>query len=213
MKNIGITLLFIILTHWAFGQFSEIPNRFVDESALFSSWRNNIALVGTPYLDTAFVDAEFVSQNEIFKAPIRYDVVSDAFEANYEGKQLRLNVDFVDLVTIGSAQFFYQYFEGSKKVFELLGQNGDKKLIKKHKRIFSQAVTGVPYQEDKPARFEDLAPRYFLTEGGQIKVEVSNYKALYKYFPERKKELQEFIKKGKIQRESDEDMKKLFAIL
>ncbi len=213
MQKLGFTLGFIILALAAFSQFTEIPSRYVDPNLIFKMRPGFSTIEGSPYLDTTFVDAQFSYQNENFQAPLRYNIVNEGFEARHQGQILGLSPEYVDEINLGESTYLYQFFEGQKKVFELLGQNGDKKLLKKHIIVFAQAVTGVPYQDDQPARFEQQKPRYYLMVDGAIKIELSNFKALYKLFPDRKKELQSFIKKQKIDRNSDEGMLKLFAVL
>jgi len=207
MQKLFSTFGFILMALAAFSQ------RYVDPDLLFKMRPGLSAIEGTPYLDTTFVDAQFSYQNESFRAPLRYNIVGEGFEARHQGKVLALSPDYVDEVNLGESTYIYQYFEGKKKVFEILGQNNNKKLLKKRNTVFVQAVTGVPYQDDQPARFQQQVPRFYLMVDGSIKIELSNFKALYKLYPERKKELQSFIKKQKIDRTTDEGMLKLFAVL
>lgn len=208
-------LLFLMATAWA--QDVPGPKFFISDAMNYEPWTkinpSQSKIVGTPYLDSAFVDGAFVYNNEKYSLPIRYNVYSDAFEARYEGQNMYLSENFIDMVMIKDARFIYYYHEGKKRVFEIIGQKGDDRLLKRRSKQLTTAVTGVPYQDDKPAAFEDRVPRYFalLSEGKLL--EISNFNVLYKNYPDRKKELQAFIKKNKIKKYSEEDLKKLFAIL
>ena len=170
---------------------------------------------GIPYYSAGFVRAK-VGDTPSY-VPIRYNTFLDAIEIMadsnvYEIPREESYPKFTfegtneKLVLVNSRDEFAGYF------FELA--SGKNRLLKKITTKFYDAVPAPnSLISGTPARFETLKPVYFIkTEDALIKIP-KNTKDLAQSFPDKKNELNDFLKSNKTKLNNEADLIKLSQFL
>lgn len=166
---------------------------------------------GDAYINKHFSSAKI--ENAKSEVPARYNMFTDEIEILGNGDVFILpkssqypKISFINpsmtLVFAENGNEPAGYYQ------ELVG--GKNLLLKKMRVEFRDAVRAVnTYTRDYPARFENSKPAYFIkTESKLIKIS-KDEKELIKNFPEKKSEIQSFIKSDKIKLNKEVDLIKL----
>lgn len=170
---------------------------------------------GIPYYSAGFVRAK-VGDTPSY-VPIRYNTFLDAIEIMadntvYEIPREESYPKFTfegtneKLVLVNSHDDYAGYF------FEI--SSGKNRLLKKVTTKFHDAIpSNNSMITSTPARFETLKPIYFIkTEDALIKIP-KNTKDLGQSFPDKKNELNDFLKSNKIKLNNEADLIKLSQFL
>lgn len=178
--------------------------------------------IGSPYLQKMFASAKISTVTK--SVPMRYDVFSDEFE-------------FIDskndtLVLIKSNQFNIITFAGTNTKYQLVNYTNDKGetidgyLINLHENkgyilfkkqnvtYFSEKEARNSYQKAIPAKFVQTKDSFYLKNGDLgISEFPSNKKTFLKLFPEKKDDIEAFLKKNNIDFSKESDKMKIVDFL
>jgi hypothetical protein len=177
---------------------------------------------GSPYLNKAFSHAKVgdVVQNAL----LRYNACYDEFEfINSKNDTLVLNNAAVfSTITITYPKAVYQYVNFTEKngkfntgyLVNLFEKNGFI-LYKRQKIKYYDAIPAKSsYDTSTQARFVPLKDTFFLKKiEGEIFELPSNKKEFLKLYPEKKPEIEIFIKQNDIDLEKEQDVIKLIEYL
>lgn len=166
---------------------------------------------GSPYLKTEFQSAQI--GNDYKNIPTRYNSYTDSFEFKKDGATYIIpKEDNLSRIM----------FEVTGETFVLLNLNGNKTYLKEvdqqsglYKKIttvfkeFKKATSS--YEEDIPASFEQLDPKYFLLNNGSL-IEVTK-KNLNSSFPGKEKALKDFIKTNNLNWDKERDLVKIASFI
>ena len=178
--------------------------------------------LGSPYLNKAFLHAKVgdVVQNAL----LRYNACQDEFEfINSKNDTLVLNnAAAFSTITITNPKAVYQYVNFTEKsgkfntgyLINLYEKNGYI-LYKRQKIKYYDAIPAKSsYDTSTQARFVPLKDTFFLKKiDGEIFELPSNKKGFLKLFPEKKTEIEIFIKQNDIDLEKEQDLIKLIGYL
>jgi hypothetical protein len=176
---------------------------------------------GSPYLNKLFAPALVagVSKN----AMMRYDAFSDEFEfVNSTRDTLVLNkVEPYTNITFTITNTKYQLVDYKNKGKETKGyliwlfEKNNYALFKKQNVLYTKArIAKSGYEKDTPAKFEKGNDTFFLKDGDKgISEFPSNKKGLLKLYPEKKAEIETFVKQNDIDFDKESDLIKIVDFL
>ncbi|MGC4039795.1 MAG: hypothetical protein QM710_03095 [Flavobacterium sp.] len=176
---------------------------------------------GSPYLNKMFAPATVsgVSKN----AMMRYDAFNDEFEfINAAKDTLVLNkVTPYTNITFTVPNTRYQLlnynYEGKAHNGYLiwLYEKNNYSLYKKQNIAYvKERIAKSSFDKDTPAHFENKKDTYYLKNGDKEILEFpSGKKELIKLYPEKKNEIEVFLKQNKIDFEKDQDRIKIIDFL
>jgi hypothetical protein len=177
--------------------------------------------LGTPYLNVAFAPAKVSNVDKT--AMLRYDAFRDEFEfINEKLDTLVLNKkEPFTSITFTLTKTTYQLTNYSLKGKETTGylislfQKNNYVLYKKQNILFSkERLAKSGYESNTPAKFERGKDTFFLKDGDKgISEFPSNKKALLKLYPDKKTEIEAFIKQNNIDFDKEPDIIKLVDFL
>lgn len=173
---------------------------------------------GSPYLNAQFVESELISFDSIkyINVKFRYNIYADQMEylAGEEILTLANPIDFRYFILYEDI-FVYQAFTsaGSKPqrgFFQLLFSSPSVTLSKKMTTIYEPADELQAFAEPKPARFTKKSDKYYLSFPGSLPAEVSlNSRRVLAAFPDKIKELENFISDKRMRFRNEDDLVKL----
>lgn len=178
-------------------------------------------IVGSPYLNKMFAPA--IVSNVSKNAMMRYDAYSDEFEfVNSTRDTLVLNkVEPYTAITFTITNTKYQLVDYNNKgkmtkgYLIWLAEKNNFTLYKKQNVTYTkERIAKSGYEKNTPASFERAHDTYYLKDNDKGIFEFpSNKKGLIKLFPEKKTELESFIKQNSIDFEKESDMIKIVDFL
>lgn len=166
---------------------------------------------GTPYYKADFESAKFDDTPTV--APIRYNTFLDVVEILIDNniyeipreatpKKFTFTKTNERLVVVDTHDEYAGYF------FEIA--DGKYKILKKIKTKFYGAVPSkTHFAAGTVSRFESQRPLYFIKAESSEVITLKNTKDLLTYFPEKKDELNNFLKTNKIKLTEESDLVKL----
>jgi hypothetical protein len=171
-------------------------------------------ITGTPYTTDDFVLGKVIGYKNDYL--LRYDAFSDQMHAKRDdGKIVLINKEIITEVTFndGTKYVVFNYtFDGAKKngYLEVLSSNSAISLLKKDVINFRPAqkpATG--YDQPKPPVFKKARDRYLMSNK---KGEVNSFnkkKDFLQLFPDKKNDIEKFIKSNKIKFTKEKDLIRL----
>ncbi|SIT25782.1 hypothetical protein SAMN05421786_11585 [Chryseobacterium ureilyticum] len=172
-------------------------------------------IIGSPYHTTEFHLAKVADNYD--KVTVRYNSYTDEVEYQKDGKPLVLpKEEQFSRIEIASPKSTMVLLETKDELsgyfFELV--NGNNKLYKKVKTKFNDAVPAAnSYASDKAAFFKTLDPVYYIkTPNGFIRKPKKD-KDIFAFFPDKKEQIQQFLKTNSIKLNKEEDLVKLVNFL
>ena len=204
MKNIFTTfcLLFSML---AYSQFTDRGVlKVLDEQWLKTNFNQDEKDVqGSPYLDKEYSYATVDGVKE--KILARYNIFSDEIEFKKDGKVM---------IVPKSDLYTHFVFENGEKI-QLIDDKyyinvyglEDGFLYKKMKskyQEFKKATSG--YGDDKPAKFTNQTEAYYIGANNKLVEFPKNKEDFAKLFPEKNKEILDYLNKNKNKLKSEVDM-------
>jgi len=223
MRKIFIGLIIFLFAFSASAQnlwLGAEGQKFYDELLLRKSLKGEYGKYeGSPFLNEEFGEATVISsENEVFeKVPLRYNVYSDLFEVELEegvynlkrgGMAARVKLDDRDFVFT-----FYDYQSTEREGYLEVLIEGYYSLYKKYQIVFQEAEEAKPYQEAKPAAFQERAPLFYISSGENKPVFVKTKKNLLDIAGDKEQELKAFIKDSKLKIRDEADMVKAVEFL
>ncbi len=177
--------------------------------------------IGIPYLNKAFTPAKVSGVGKT--AMMRYDVFRDEFEfVNEKRDTLVLNkAEPFSSITFTITNTTYQLLEYTDKgkktngyLISVLEKNSYALYKKQNVSYTKERIAKSGYESNKPATFERTRDTFFLKNGEQgISDFPSSKKGLIKLYPERKTEIEAFVKQHTIDFGKESDLSKLVEFL
>lgn len=216
MKTIYISLFFITCTMTMAAQnlwLGAEGQKFYDELIMRKAARGEIeSYEGSPYMNEEFKKATVISSEDMVfeKVPIRYNVYYDLFEVQLEEGIYNLRRGgIVSQVNLEDHRFIYStydYLSSEGEGYLELVMEGEYTLYKQHQVVFKEAEPAQPYQEAKPAKFEERDPLFYIAHGDKQPVFIRNRRSLLDIAGKKGKTLKDFIKDERLKIRNEEDM-------
>jgi hypothetical protein len=220
MKTTGLLLL------TAFGLSSYVSHSQYTQSRMsggqiITSKEKSQTATGTMYTSENYMPARI--SNSTNTVLLRYNAYQDYFEMSnpQEGKTVILPKDAgvtVKFVNSNQSYAVVDYkTEKGEAVNGYLTVISDSPNVKMYRRerVFLQpeSFPGNSYQSYKPAAYKRGSDEFYIKVKDSEAVFISSKKDLAKLFPEKSKEILDFIKKNKIDLEQEESLAKLGSYL
>ena len=171
---------------------------------------------GSPYLFPDYREAFIVmDDNSHYHGKLRYDLYTDEMEFQVKGHTYWITPrERVKKITLDNRTFIFLKTKGNKKgsYYELV-VDGPCRLLARHLITFHEAEEAKPYQDPKPARFENKHTLYYLqrnNDPGTLEL-VRNKKSLLTFLQDHAQEIGKFIKKEHLSVNREEDLKKIIT--
>lgn len=168
-------------------------------------------IAGSPYYDSNFQAAKLVGTEE--HLPIRYNILHDNLEfirdekimvvpreEIYKSFKFIHNSEQIDLI---NNTYYIKFYEGKK----VNAYSKPKVRFQKSEK----AASG--YQDDKPAKFINQPTDYFLQINGSLTPVPKKHKDFIQLFPDRKDELQKYLKAHRPKLNDKNDLKKVLQFI
>lgn len=193
-------------------EFIEYNNIIMTNSRSDNSYAD---VEGTPFLYGDFVVGKVKLNNgKYYEGELRYDNYKRNLEFKNETGDVYevLTPEKINSVALGDVTLKHVLIGGEGGFFrQLVG--GGYSLLALDEAEYQDPKPARPYVEAKPARFVKKSPVYYLYSDVDGLVELKNRKSLASVYPEKVKEISNFVKKEKIKFSSHEDLAKLVDYL
>lgn len=219
-RNLSLIILLVLQVNAGFGQDTRIRTDFSEITGRrYSTEKSKIE--GSPYLNKFFYNANIGENfNNVF---MRYNVYKDEFEfINQKNDTLVLNksddyknITFTGLKTTYNLISYVEKKETKKGYFLLVHKKNNTILYKKQRiSFFAAKSASTPYGNDVPAKFVPTDDKYFIKFNEQEILELTtSKKAIIKLFPEKKTEIENYIKTNNLDLEKEKDLIRLIDFL
>jgi len=194
--------------------------KFYDEFLIRNAAKGEVERYeGSPYMDEEFSEATVISsENQVFeKVPVRYNVYYDLFEVQMEEVVYNLKRGgIVSKVTLSGHNFLYMtynYQSGEGEGYLELITEGMYTLYKQYQVVFKKAEPAQPYQDAKPAMFQERDPLFYIAYGDNQPVFIKNKRNLMDIAGDNEKALKDFINDNGLKVRNEEDMVKAVEFL
>jgi hypothetical protein len=167
---------------------------------------------GNPYLFDEFMEAEIylTDGREYEKIPMNYNIHNDDFEFLTEDVSYSLgNNDIVKNIKVGDRDFYYRsytYNSARIKGYLELVADGEHRVFKKHRVIYTEPKATRGYVEAQPARFTPRSPDYFIELAGGSIVYFNKLSEIADLLPEESEKVNKYIKDNRLKARREEDI-------
>lgn len=169
---------------------------------------------GSPYSNDNFFDAQITIMDTVVTVPVKYNVVLDEMEFRKDDKTYALVAKEKTEVKMVLSKVTYNYVRynienTTKKGFLIRNTTNDKINFYSKEVItyvpFKEAINA--YTQATPAHYRKDSNIYFIGLGNGNIVEMpTKKKELLKMFPNKEKEIEEFLKSNKISFKDEKDL-------
>ena len=181
--------------------------------------KKETAAEGSMYINDKFIPAKISGQQSTYM--LRYNAYHDYFEmTGSDGEPKQLPVTPGEQITIINKNYILADYKDSKdesfKGYLSVIYGGTKVKIYRRERIVYQAATEAAnsYQQGKPAAYKRAADEFYISTDGQPALFLQpSRKGISKLFPDKAKQIQEFMKANNIDLETEEGLKRIGAYL
>ncbi len=197
------------------GQISSTLNDFYDNFRRNKAQGGNAVsnIMGSPHENSEFEKGDIYTTLKQHYSGIllRYNIFDNQMEfRNPEGEVNIISPpDIIDSVIIGESKYIYlPFISGSKETksfFKVLTSREPFLLIKMYV-VFKEPEPPGGYKEAVPATFVRMQDELYLTLSPGEPVKVNGKKEFLEFFPARKDEIDDFIKKNKIRFSKPEEV-------
>jgi len=216
MKRIFIGIFSLI----GFSVISQTTNISITSGHSFNMIADDtpVKVVGTMYYDESFSQARIDDGTEVVL--LRYNALKDEMEFRQGSDMYYLIKDDYTKVDFFNNKKLYQYLKYTdidkieKRGFLLRLFDGEKSLYKSEKIILvpeRPSTTG--YEIAKPAEYKKTKENYYIKNGELTVIFPKNKKELLKMFPDKNKEISDFLKKKKPSFSKETDLIELIRFL
>lgn len=171
-------------------------------------------IVGTPYFNVNFMSAIIGNTNE--KAPIRYDAHLDRIEILFDDKVYEVprneDIPVFKFEMINTPIVYVKETKGY--YFRLV--DGKNQLLKKEKIKLKEIKSSIEPNsliKEGYIKFEKQNPLYFIKAGEKLLQVPKNAKDFVNIYPDRREELERFIKENNIKIKQEESLIKLVQFM
>ena len=180
---------------------------------------SNKAAEGSMYLNEQFLPSKISGQQITYM--LRYDAYHDYFEmTGSDGAAKRLPANPGEQITTANKTYTLVDYKTSKneniKGYLSLIYTGSKAKIYRRERVIFQAASesNNSYVQGKPAAYKRAEDEFYISVDGQpAQFLQPSRKGISKLFPDKAKQIQEFMKTNNVDLDNDEGLKKLGAFL
>lgn len=222
MKTKFIIAFLLLLVHTANSQqlmsvLDPSGTSTLDRNRLENKKKN---IAGTPFEDEKYMPARISGVNEV--AMIRYNAYADQIEVEVEGATYNLpkKDEYNEIVFVGSNKTIsLKSYSDSKGVntygylYEIASGKKSKVYLKKIVILTPEKEPISSYDSYVPAKYNSGNDEYYFELNGQIKFMPKGKKDLIALFPNKKSEIQSFLKQNKISFKEESDIIKLSEFL
>ena len=228
IKKITVSIILLIIPLVSFSQVQGFNLKFevINPNQAGKIFKNPTSetyrILGSPYTESKFAYAEV--ENVAQKYFMRYNAYSDNFEfITFQNDTLAMDrIDNFSNITFTKPHKKYSYLNyiskskgrGKGYLVELY-TNADFSLYKKEAITFyagKKAKTSL--ESDLPASYSQVKYSYFFKNKGVNIVQFPDSKKQFiKLYPDKKSEIESFVKENKISFDEEEDMKKIIDLL
>ncbi len=171
---------------------------------------------GSPYLNDEFINGTIytTSNYQYPNIPLRYNIYSDNLEFKTPTDEIyQLSApEVIVKAEFGGIKMEYIpfiYFKKMKRGFFQVKEEGKASLyIRSHIQLQQPTKPGA-YKEAQPAKFLKKTHEFYIRFGKNAALKVGKKKETVAIFPKFQKEIEDFIKKNKINTNKEADLKKL----
>lgn len=167
---------------------------------------------GSPYLFDEFRGAEIYLKNgrEYENVPMNYNIHNDDFEFMMDDISYALgNNNIVKNIRVGDRDFYYRSYTynsaGIKGYLELVA-DGEYRIFKKHRVIYTEPKATRGYVEAQPARFSPRSPDYFIELADGSIMYFNRLSEIAGMLPEQSEEVNAYIKDKRLKARREEDI-------
>lgn len=219
MKIQTMTAIALLTTGFSLSaQFNSSPLNSGDRQVNLIK-NTNKAAEGSMYINERFVPAKISGQQSTYM--LRYDAYHDYFEMTGAGEEIkRLPSTPGELITTGNKTYILADYKTAKnedvKGYLSLIYNGSRTKIYRRERVIFQAASesNNSYVQGKPAAYKRVEDEFYISTDGQPALFLQpSKKGISKIFPDKAKQVQEFVKANNVDLDNDEGLKKLGAYL
>jgi len=222
VKKAVILSVIVFLAVQANGQSYTLQSAFefyqvqkLNEKAM-SPVLNERDISGSPYENSDFKEGFLVtSTNQKFVGlSLRYNIYNDRIEyRDNSGASLMISYpEAVDHIVIGDSKYIYSPFSIIKRIekgyFKVI-EEGKAALYAKQRVFFQEAQPPGAYKDPEPPKFLKKPDEYYVRIVPAEARKVGNKNELLLLFPDKQKEIEDFIKKNKTKTNSSEDLAQL----
>lgn len=188
------------------------------ERSRLENKKKNIA--GSPFDEEKYMPAKISGVNET--AMVRYNAYSDQIEVEVEDKSYFLpKKDEYNIITfIGTDKIIsLKSYIDSKGIntygylFEIASNPNSKVFVKKQVVLTPEKEPISSYDSYVPAKYNKAIDEYYFEHKGQIKLMAKSKKDLINMFPNKKTEIQSYLKENKVSFKDEKDIIKLVTFL
>ncbi|MFD1062303.1 hypothetical protein ACFQ1Q_03525 [Winogradskyella litorisediminis] len=221
MKKTILTSVFtIVIALTSFAQGVYTIDTSSERLYMSSDASKAIDAYGTPYVDENFLPVRISGyDNQLFTG--RYNANNGEMEINLGTKVIALDVSKGYEVMFTQNNKIYRTYNFStpsgiaKRGFLNVVSSSDSYELLKQEivKYYEKQPAATSYQQDKPAKFVEEDPNYYLKKGNVIKVFPTKKKDLLKAYPKDAKKIKGFMKENKISLKDEADLIKLSGFL
>lgn len=171
---------------------------------------------GSPYLNNNFIEGSVYTTSKTCYVgiPLRYNIYNDRLEfRSVDGPVQVMTVpEILEKVEFGENTLEYSVYDVNnrlKRGYFVVLEKGDATLYSRPRVKFEGAKSAEPFKAPQPPKFIRQSDEYYIKVGMDPAVIISNKRDLEEIFPEYQKEINEFIKKNKININRSESLSEL----
>jgi hypothetical protein len=213
MKHLTVYLVTLICSI----SFAQIP--IINGKIFHEQYKKKIE--GSPYHQKMFANANV--KNIVGKTLMRYNIYADEFEFISSKKDTLILEKMEDFSTImfpetSKSYVLTTYTNRDGKLFYgyllNLYSKADFGLLKKENISLSEEkVAKTTLEQSMPAKYSVISPDYFIKTKTKTTEFPRNKKNLIKLFPDKKSEIETYLKSNKINFDDETDLKKIINLV
>ncbi len=220
--NIIISLIFLISGITAFSQeyilglddyvgYANIKRTNSPTASPYSQ------IKGSPFLFDDFITGQIKLKNgKIYQGPLRYDIYGNQIEFKTSNGDVLsvVNPGDIESVVLRDAILVYVSENSSKDKGSFYEEkvSGKYDLFVKHNVAYKDPEPAKPYFEPKPATFVKKDNEYFVNSDAGL-IQIKNKNTVLDVLPEKKSEIESYIKKEKLKISEEVDLVKIVELL
>lgn len=175
--------------------------------------KNGREVLGTPYANTNFLPSLIPDSPESIL--VRYDANKDLVEVLIDEKVYELpKIEKFSTLKFKNSDITLVYIENNGYFFRLV--NGTNQLLKKEKIQIQNVKPSIEPNsmiKDGYSKFEKVSPTYYIKTQNSLEKVSKDEQSVISLFPDKKPEIEDFMKKNKIKLKNEFDLIKLVNFL
>lgn len=176
------------------------------------------AIDGTPYMSTSFFNGLVImNSGDTLTGEFRYDIYANQIEFKKKDAIMSISVpDSISKIELKDYTLVYKKFKTgfeTRKGYLVVLEEGDISLFLQKNKVLYQAEPPKPYQDPRPARFEDGKEILYMQSGDNPAEKIAKEEDIIKVCGERGAEAKKFIDKEKLNMKKQADIIELVKYL